>query len=275
MLLAQLHNKLPASDERLEDLLTSNVFGAFKYSGRPEALHAFLARAVPRRGVRAPPLPQFERADYRLWAWFDGAADVHGCEPDVVLHLGHADGTRSLVGIEAKLLSGKSSRPTHAGPITDQLAREWLALDRLAAAEGAARCVLVYITADAAPPWSDLDEAQRELDRKRPGDPADLRWLSWRVLPGVLAGSRDAIFIDLVCLLRRAGLTWFEGLPKPLPELPPPYSFVSESTPAGTPAPTTLSWQPPTLGPSFRFSSDARAFRWSPPPPLAPWRFSP
>jgi len=275
MLLAQLHGKLPTTDEDLEDLLTSNVFGAFKYSGRIEALQEFLGRALPRSGAAALELPPITHADYRLWPWLDGDREVAGCEPDVVLRLEHADGTGSLVGVEAKLNSGKSSRPTDGAPITDQLAREWLALRRLAATEGRSRCILVYLTAHTAPPWADLDQTQRELDQKRPGVVADLRWLSWRVLPRLLAGRSDPIFIDLACLLRRAGLTWFEALPEQLGALPPPYRFCSEAASAAQPAPGTFSWQPPVHGPRFTFITDLRHFRWSPAPPLAPWRFSP
>jgi hypothetical protein len=49
VLLAQLHHKLSRPEEESEDLLTSNVFGAFKYSGNLAVLGCFLAEACFRR----------------------------------------------------------------------------------------------------------------------------------------------------------------------------------------------------------------------------------
>jgi len=42
MYLAELHGKLPSSFERMEDILTSNVFSFFKYSSRDIFLRAYL-----------------------------------------------------------------------------------------------------------------------------------------------------------------------------------------------------------------------------------------
>jgi len=252
MLIAQIQGKLPLPDEGSEDLLTSNVFGAFKYSGRFDALSAFLAMASLREG--AAPLPPFVSIDYTFWPWLEGDA-CPGCEPDVVLRVEHLDQTTSLIGIEAKYHAGKSSLPTVDGPVSDQLGRQWLALRKLATAEGRTRCILVYLTADIALPQPAFDQTEGELARKCPGVVADLRWLSWRALPMLLAGYSDSILVDLVTLLRRAKLTWFEGISPPPAQLPAPYMFLTEIN-------------------SSDGSDGAANFTWPTPPPPALWSFS-
>ena len=119
MLLAQLRNKLTRSEEESEDLLTSNVFGAFKYSGNLGLLCRFLSGARLRCGSGLIlPLGDASACEYRFWPWFQGG-DGAGCEPDLVLRFDHRDGSQSLIAIEAKYRSGKSSCPTSDGHVTD------------------------------------------------------------------------------------------------------------------------------------------------------------
>ncbi len=280
MLLAQLHNKLTRSEEESEDLLTSNVFGAFKYSGNLGLLCRFLSGARLRRG--SGPILSLGDASackYRFWPPFPGG-DEAGCEPDLVLRFDHTDGSRSLIAIEAKYRSGKSSRATSDGDVNDQLAREWLCLRHEAQRLGCARFALVYLTADVGMPKADIDEAIDELDRKR-GITADVAWLSWRRLPRLLDGAAEPILRDLDRLLRRAMLVEFEGVDLPRSPCRPPYLFL-ESAGAATSAPTlsqAYTWSSPPPVPAYAFNTGAN-FCWALPrlsnaPVATTWRFVP
>ena len=52
MFQALIKGKLTRSEENMEDLLTSNVFGIFKYLPPSEALLPFIGEAIDLRGKR-------------------------------------------------------------------------------------------------------------------------------------------------------------------------------------------------------------------------------
>lgn len=107
MLHAELHGKL-SSDigdgaERLEDVLTSTVFGTLFAANAWDVITDWLSRA--RRGTNAvDPLQTCDATDYWFWPWLDNA------EPDLVLRLG-----TTVVVVEAKYFSGKSSSAKSTG----------------------------------------------------------------------------------------------------------------------------------------------------------------
>ncbi|MDP6380670.1 MAG: hypothetical protein QF662_04920, partial [Phycisphaerae bacterium] len=82
MLAAQLHHKLSREEEGLEDLLTSNVFGAFGYVPFEEGILPFLqeARSETGNGLHDI-LSDVTSAKYVFWPWLQ-EADCIGAEPD-------------------------------------------------------------------------------------------------------------------------------------------------------------------------------------------------
>ncbi len=70
MFQALIKGKLTRSEENMEDLLTSNVFGIFKYLTPSEVLLPFIGEAIDLRGKHlADHLPQVESAEYKFWPW--------------------------------------------------------------------------------------------------------------------------------------------------------------------------------------------------------------
>lgn len=275
MLLAQLRHKLSRSEEESEDLLTSNVFGAFKYSEDPLLLGRFLAEARFLRTGSCLTVGEVRTCEYRFWPWLKDT-EAAGCEPDVVLLLEDGEQRKSLIGIEAKYRSGKSSRATEDGAPTDQLAREWIALRAEMRNVGADRFHLVYVTTDFGMPREAIDESLKELDRKclMAGEvPADIAWLSFRRLPRLLSGASEPILRDLHVLMREAMLVEFEGVALPPIEWPSAFEFQR----AQTVREFTWSAPPATLLYAFesRFSQSSRRFTWSPAPAAVVYTFDP
>ena len=78
MYLAELHGKLPSKIERMEDILTSNVFSFFKYSTREIFLRVYLNRLgllISDREAR--------EAQFLFWPRFE-----ENTEPDLVIIVG-------------------------------------------------------------------------------------------------------------------------------------------------------------------------------------------
>lgn len=236
-----------------EDVLTSNVFGALRY-------------LEPRWGVgpvlAGCDLAPIDSADLEFWPYADG------CEPDVVIDLGH-----TIVLVEAKLNAD-------FGP--DQLPREVLFAHRRA--DGRPWRVLC-VTPHARPPL----HAQYTPDRRPMGDRGELRaavasyfaehdetglgaveiarrisWMSWgevgeRLRDARLAEpppSHAAALIDDLCrALEARGLTW------------PRYQGFASVPHA------TSRW---TAGPVWSAAEAGRApstdLEWAIPPMIGRWR---
>ena len=126
MLHAVIHHKLDDSipePQRLEDALTSTVFGTLAITDACEVLTAWLSRAKRVDGTREQ--VQAQRID-GIWFWPRLAL----AEPDLLLQLGDM-----LFIIEAKYRSGRHDLANVDGDtndgqsqITDQLHRQWLSL---------------------------------------------------------------------------------------------------------------------------------------------------
>lgn len=209
MLMALLRGKLSRDQENMEDILTSNVFGVLKYLPPGNVLVPFLSKAsLPEGKWPLADLPADVKVEYEFWPWLEESG-CDGCEPDVLIRIACSDGKKILVLIEAKYRSSKSSEEDEGERPNDQLAREWDNLSRLAARESA-KPVLIYLTADVRCPVEDIEASQKELVSKRV-EKAKICWLSWRHLPFLITDSSPEILRDLVGVLRRLNLTFFEG----------------------------------------------------------------
>jgi len=79
MYLAELRGKLSFRIERMEDVLTSNVFSFFKYSSRD----IFLKKYLNKLGFNVSNR-EAEEAEFRFWPVFED-----GTEPDLVITVGN------------------------------------------------------------------------------------------------------------------------------------------------------------------------------------------
>ena len=138
MLAAEIYRKvsseLPPS-ERLEDVLTSNVFSAFRYFGSCRPLIAWLGRAVTldRETLR---LEATQAMHVAFWPGVSVGARLR--EPDVLIEVIGDDGGRLPIVIEAKYESGPTDLNYEdvadgrgdAGFSGNQLADYWIGLER-------------------------------------------------------------------------------------------------------------------------------------------------
>ena len=106
MYLAELRGKLSSRIERMEDVLTSNVFSFFKYSNRD----IFLKKYLNKLGFEVT-VKDAEEAEFRFWPNYED-----GTEPDLVIIVG-----KYYLLIEAKYFSGFGKKTE---TIDDQLIRE-------------------------------------------------------------------------------------------------------------------------------------------------------
>ena len=216
MIDALLKRKFSRSQENMEDILTSNVFGTFKYNPDRRPLVKFLLKARSAAGEPAfSVLPDNAEIHFDFWPWLDNAAGQ--CEPDVLVRINY-ELEKYLILIEAKLWSGKSlpsKLATNLGNqfnqlARDQLAREWLCLKSLAKNENACP-KLIYLTADTVCPADEIIESQNALILNS-GENGSMFWLSWRSLPTILDQFPESLmFHDLAESLRYLDLTFFEG----------------------------------------------------------------
>jgi len=206
----------------MEDILTSNVFGALKYLQPNEGLLPFLAHA---RAGGSLPFADFVGRNPKItyqkfWPWHEQKG-CNGCEPDVEIHLQFADGKKFIFFIEAKYRSGKSSEEcdeevldAEPKPPIDQLAREWHNLILLAKERGATP-KLVYLTAGVENPHKDIEASSEAFASKCPGDVQafDCAWLSWRHLAQSMHKSSGPIQCDVLDMLEKLNLTFYRGIP--------------------------------------------------------------
>ena len=129
MYLAELHGKLSSRVERMEDILTSNVFSFFKYSSRD----IFLKKYLNNLGFNISDR-EAEEAEFRFWPVFED-----GTEPDLVIIVGNY-----YLLIEAKYFSGFGKKTETTD---DQLKRE-IKGGQLEAFSYGKEFYLIAITAD-------------------------------------------------------------------------------------------------------------------------------
>ena len=195
MLHAVLHHKLDETipePQRLEDALTSAVFGTLVMTEACDVLTAWLSCAKHVDGTR-------EQVQARcidgIWFWPRLAL----AEPDLVLQLGN-----QLFIVEAKYHSGRHDSAGAGGyttdgepPITDQLHRQWQSMndsatgyagypDDLQRAIATCRIALIYLVDGrrSRRAWYQFRESADRLPRN-----ADIRLLTWQSLHEVIAST--------------------------------------------------------------------------------------
>ena len=229
MTVAETHGKISGTgsnlSDRMEDLLTSDIFGCLRYLPPEGALLRFLSAARSFRGEVIQLPNELKRLHTAFWPRLNlrGRAP---CEPDLVLGLEAKDGTLHVVEIEAKYRSGISSEEDEGADPGNQLARELDTLMGVTAASlgwpgdlSVESRTLVFVTPDMLMPRADMADAILEYERKRNTE-ADIFWTSWRFLPAILEKGltdesdpgRVAVLEDMLALLLRKELTMFGGV---------------------------------------------------------------
>lgn len=225
----------------IEDLLTATVFGACSYVDASIAILPFMGAARDASGRRlGDHLAGVTDVDYRFWdrklgetAGFDSTlrddSSEPGAEPELVLRFRQPKSPDLLVLVEAKLLSGKSSRPSSNAAVTDQIGKYWLRLRREAEATGAIPIGVVYVTRGAAFPFDEVAETQNELLQKGYAA-APIYWLSWRTFSEVLGHETRAKYRVLDEVLQLLNEHWGLAPAPPMePWTPRPKEFLSWS----------------------------------------------
>ena len=177
MTVAELHGKISRTgtncSDRMEDLLTSHVFGNLRYISDDKGLNQILGIAINKEGHYLKLLGIGEWK-YYFWPSFKRS------EPDVYL-----ENNKYKVIIEVKLHSGKSGAyesEDRTGEedgeyiYRDQLAREWMDLMEK---DQSKTPVLIYLTKDYLLPvdafkqsWNELSESKEKFDQS-------IYYLSW------------------------------------------------------------------------------------------------
>lgn len=194
-----INNKNPWE---IEDLLTAVVLGSCEYAGLKGwrlALEPFLAEArdavnpltARKLGDRLPSARTVKDIEFAFWpdlpafdldvnsAPSSPSVSIHRAIPEVIICLKTKDGRKHFILIEVKLNIGKSTGPSlSGGEITDQLAKYWKHLQKIAEYEQGTPLAVVYVT-----PWSfpqkEMDETRDELTKTGETD-APIFWISWR-----------------------------------------------------------------------------------------------
>ena len=222
MFITQIRNKLTRSEEDMEDLLTGNVFGVWRYLPNEiidVGLLRFLKTACRLDGVNFAGPDFINTIDLKFWPWIQ-EGDAKGAEPDVLIEIVSSDLRKWLLLIEAKYLSPKSSFADDFDRPNDQLAREMLNLRRIAQNQAFDDYALIYVTAHTLIPKVDIEEAISELATKTGDGTHDkFYWTTWRMLPNILdqtmticKGSHHVLLNDLQAIILRMGLYFFRGI---------------------------------------------------------------
>jgi len=196
MYLAELHGKLSSRVERMEDILTSNVFSFFKYSSRDIFLKKYLNKLGFNISIR-----EAEEAEFRFWPVFED-----GTEPDLVIIVGDY-----YLLIEAKYFSGFSEG---AKKDEHQLLRE-LNNGKLEAKNYNKKFKLITITADY---YYKKDKFKVIPQTFRP----HFKWTNWQSVssfldsilssnPNIKGSVRD-FCLDLYDLLDKKHLRSFQNI---------------------------------------------------------------
>lgn len=244
MTIAELYGKLSTShsasiSERLEDLLTSDVFSTMKYAGWNKGFVDWLLKAQP--APILPPSPsikqyfssnQISKVDYSFWPKLKNKR-----EPDVALLLRFDNSMPLLILIEAKYFSGtsdweESSESSPYGLTGNQIADQVQGLSDMSEedllkwfrlSKSGKRSILtgkllrihLFITIHNIMPKDDYQFASVHL-----GDswPINAYWLSWNSLADCLKPNirkektgLNCLIKDLCLLLYRKKLVPFRG----------------------------------------------------------------
>ncbi len=216
MLEAQLHGKLTREQENLEDILTSNVFGSIKYVPFKKGLLPILRNTENDKGEYSlNDFKDIKDVTYKFWNWIP-KNNSEGCEPDVLITITHSSGNKTIILVESKYLSGKSSEAMEKYGPNDQLAREWKNL--LLHTEKDTQkvtLILLYVTANICYPQSEINESRQDFIKWLPNqNEPNIIWISWRKLTKLFFNSKIPILADVTKVLLKQGLKFYDGVSK-------------------------------------------------------------
>ena len=135
MLEAFLQGKLSKSQENIEDLLTSTVFGAVRREDANLGLLPILKIATELCGNNPIKNVESLSADYKsylFWPFWEQQNSIASCEPDLVIRINVSGSKNILLLIEVKYHSALSSWSDGSDIVTNQLAKEWLHISQRA-----------------------------------------------------------------------------------------------------------------------------------------------
>ena len=221
MTIAEIHGKIGSSggnlSDRLEDLLTSDVFGPLRYLPAQQGLFPILSKATPY--CETTPKLEFDSADELevcFWPWTGTS------EPDVLIKC-----KDHLVMIEAKYLSGKSggdSGGDSESASSDQLVREFIDLKKESEkCSKYSKYSLIYLTAHQIFPKKDIESSYDVSGKYKKDYKNNVYWLSWfhvcECIETLMKNQKEQnhewiILNDINCLLKKKGFREFEGFSK-------------------------------------------------------------
>ena len=229
MTIAEIRGKISQTgqnlSERMEDLLTSDIFGCMRYLPAQNALIPFIQTACSLHGNIITIPDKVPRVHWSFWPWLKLAGRIP-CEPDVIVGLETEENHVHLILIEAKYYSGLSSEEDERAEPNDQLARELDNLDVVSVATVGwnpqlhiASRRLLFITQHMGMPRGLVAHSLAEYQRKR-NRQGDIYWTSWRFLLPILeknlkqenSPQNIAVMEDMLELLLRKGLGVFRGV---------------------------------------------------------------
>lgn len=223
MIIAELHGKLSCekpANERMEDVLTSNVFGAMKFVGWQYGFFQWLqsAQSFNRRSFAREVLPataMIECVHYRFWPTFE-----NGREPDLIIGFETSTLIVQLI-LESKYLSGSSNiqidrddekfQMLSGNQIADQI--NFIGHFFPNPQNKVIENVYMLITSHWSPPSLTYEQAKPHILRKD----VPIYWTNWQSLPCFLQNmeigdhGRQEMINDLLKLFARKKLIPFDG----------------------------------------------------------------
>jgi len=215
--------------DRLEDLLTSDVFGRLRYLKPEQAIIPILENiknSKTGQQIEALSIDHQQEVSYQFWPW------INNVEPDLFLRVPLSNGQQMAVIVECKHKSGKSPRAVkeeNQADIlelakSDQLVREYLIVENLRKQYG--RAILLYITGHSAIPEEELKESASLVatlpDKTKKMFYETTYWIGWADIWNVLReqsplidpGTQSGLIIeDVINLLSFQGYREFQEFP--------------------------------------------------------------
>jgi len=215
--------------ERLEDLLTSDVFGRLRYLKPEEAIIPILNKiqnSKTGKQIEVLSIDSNQKVSYQFWPY------INNVEPDLFLIVPLANGKQMAVLVECKHKSGKSPRAVKEGKKadkielakSDQLVREYLIVEELK--KQYHKAILLYITGHLEIPDEELKESATLVgtisNQTKKMFYEDTFWIGWadiwRILRDQLHSIDESspsgmIIEDTVNLLAHHGYRDFQKFP--------------------------------------------------------------
>jgi len=224
MTIAELHGKLSphrpnGCNDRMEDLLTSDVFSTMKYAGWQCGFLDWLKSSIDPidKNLSASSFISedysIKKICYHFWPKL-----INGREPDLLLEIACKDGEIDLIMIEAKYLSGPSDcelRSDEEALITgNQIADQINGFPDVWKQKSVRSKIHIYLTSHFICPKDVYLEALPHIKKKN----VKYYWLNWQSLEPFMVSTRfmpdegkKYMLTDLCQLLKRKKLINFAG----------------------------------------------------------------